>query len=45
MKTQTTFDGYNKEICEEWLYLSFQMASQIDMNLQSDLMAAFEESL
>lgn len=23
----------------------FQMAGQIDMNLQSDLMAAFEESL
>jgi len=26
-------------------YLSFQMAGQIDMNMQSDLMAAFEESL
>lgn len=26
-------------------YFSFQMAGQIDMNMQSDLMAAFEESL
>lgn len=34
-----------EQIDEEGLYLSFQMAGQIDMNMQSDLMAAFEESL
>ena len=36
---------YCRRFCQEWVYLLFQMAGQIDMNMQSDLMAAFEESL
>lgn len=36
---------FGRRICQDWIYLLFQMAGQIDMNMQSDLMAAFEESL